>query len=47
MPSTSGATFPFDQVGNAQILLLEGHIGVDQQDHDIGEADRFEGVADR
>ena len=42
-----GAAFALDEIGDAQILLLERGGRVHQQDHHLGEADRFERIGDR
>ena len=41
------AAFALDQIGDAQVLLLERRLRIHQQDHHLGEAHRIERVGDR
>ena len=41
------AALALDQVGDAQILLLEQMLGIHQQHHHLGEADGVDRVGDR
>ncbi len=41
------AAFALDQIGDAQVLLLERRLRIHQHDHHFGEADRIERVGDR
>ena len=41
------AAFALDQIGDAQVLLLEGLRRIHQHDHHIGEADGVERIGDR
>ncbi len=41
------ASFPLDKIGNAQVLLLERLLRVDQQDHHLREPNCIEPVGDR
>ena len=41
------AAFAHDEIRDPQVLFFEQRLRIRQQDHDLGEADRFQRIADR